>query len=185
MELTDKTSYTRHDYAALPEGAPYQLIEGKLVMSPAPTSNHQRILIRLTRVLATFVESRSLGEVLIAPLDVYLSEKNALQPDLIYIAEERNHIVEKHIEGAPDLVMEILSPSNASYDLYLKKDIYEEAGVREYWIVDPMQESVAVYFLEADKFKLQGQYTDQDSAASVILEGFAMPLDELFVRKHR
>ncbi len=185
MELTDKTSYTRHDYAALPEGAPYQLIEGQLVMSPAPTSHHQRILLKLAIKLTAFVEDGPLGEVFVAPIDVYLSEENALQPDLIYISEDRKHIIEQNIEGTPDLVMEILSPATASNDLNQKKDIYEKAGVREYWIVHPEQKSIAIHLLEANRFKLHGRFADRDIATSVVLKGFSIPLNKLFATNRR
>lgn len=185
MELTDKTSYTRRDYAALPEGAPYQLIEGKLVMSPAPTVFHQLIIGNLHGPMRSFVTRHRLGMVILSPVDVYLNDTNAFQPDLVFVSNERMPIVGDRIEGAPDLIVEILSPSTAKYDLHAKKDTYARANVREYWVVNPLQKTVAVFVLEAGSFRLQRQFAEQESATSVVLEGFTIPLDELFATQHR
>ena len=137
MQAVEKKGYTYEDYAQLPEGAPYQLIDGELVMSPSPTPTHQRILFSLSVALHLFVKEHDLGQVLIAPMDVYLSETDTPQPDILFIAKARLEIIgEKYVDGAPDLVMEILSPSTAYYDLKKKKRLYEASGVKEYWIVD-------------------------------------------------
>ncbi|MES3629219.1 MAG: Uma2 family endonuclease, partial [Longimonas sp.] len=132
--LPDKEQYSYADYQQLPEGAPYQLIDGSLVMSPAPTSNHQRIVAYLYRALYACVEDG--GEVLFAPIDVKLSDTNVVQPDLVFVAKERLDVIgEQVIDGAPDLVMEVLSPSTAHHDLTTKKRLYEMHGVQEYWVV--------------------------------------------------
>ena len=133
MQATTRTKLTYADYAKLPEGAPYQLIDGELVLSPSPTIYHQRISMRLGRALSLFVEAHGLGEVLAAPMDVCLSETNTFQPDLLFVSNARASIVGgPYVEGAPDLVVEILSPSTAYYDLRKKKQVYAASGVGEY-----------------------------------------------------
>lgn len=142
LEKTKK-QYTYEDYEKLPEGAPYQLIGGELIMTPSPVPYHQIILRRIGFELVKFVEERRLGEVIYAPMDVYLSKTETYQPDIIFISNERLNIIgEKKIEAAPDLVMEILLESTAYYDLRHKKRVYESSGVKEYWIIDPMEKSM-------------------------------------------
>ena len=136
--IQEKEGYTYEDYAKLPEGAPYQLIGGKLVMTPSPTPYHQEISKKIILKLSNFIEERALGHLYYAPLDVYLGERDIYQPDIIFISEERKEIIgPKMIKGAPDLIVEILSASTAYYDLREKFKIYEQNGVNEYWIVDP------------------------------------------------
>ena len=180
MEITQKTSYTRHDYAALPQGAPYQLIEGKLVMSPAPAATHQVIIGRLHILLHTFVEQHQLGIVILSPLDVYLSDTNAFQPDLVFISNERLSIIGNHVEGAPDLAIEVLSPSTARYDLKQKKAVYESTGVREYWIVDPVTHSTQIFTNTEEGFMLHQYQTGQGSIASCLFEGISIDISDLF-----
>ena len=180
MEIEAKVSYTREDYEALPEGAPYQLIEGKLIMSPAPTSWHQIIIGRLHIALQPFVEKHQLGITLLSPVDVYLTETNAFQPDLIYISKDRLSILGDRVEGAPDLVIEILSPSNAYYDLKQKKTVYESAGVREYWIVDPMEQSAEIYSNGDEGFTLRCQLRAKGNIDTGIFDGFEYNIKELW-----
>jgi Uma2 family endonuclease len=145
MLSTEKKRYTYKDYQELPEGAPFQLINGELVMTPAPTPYHQLISSRLEWELMKLKEKVG-GEVLHAPIDVYLAETETYQPDILFISKDRFGIIgEQKIEGAPDLIVEILSPSTAYYDLKAKMRVYESSGVREYWLVDPMEQSVEIY----------------------------------------
>src|SRR3990167_6684556 len=132
IQIEKKKFYTYKDYEKLPEGAPYQLIGGELVMTPSPIPYHQEILGNIFYELKRFVEETTRG-------DVYFSETDIYQPDIIFISKDRLNIIgEKKIEGSPDLVIEILSPATAYYDLRIKKDTYEQSGVKEYWIVDPI-----------------------------------------------
>ncbi len=125
-------------YESLPEGTPIQLIKNQLIMSPSPLDIHQKIVGTLFNQLMNFVEKNKLGEVRVAPYDVHLDEQNVYQPDILFIAKENLHkIKENGLYGAPDLVIEILSPGTATYDKKEKKEIYERYGVKEYWMVDP------------------------------------------------
>lgn len=182
LPIPEKERYTYADYAALPEGAPYQLIDGELVMTASPNTQHQRIIKRLLRVMDAFVEENSLGEVFVSPVDVYLSEADTPVPDLVFVAEERLGIVgAQKIEGAPDLVVEVLSPSTGYYDLRKKKRLYAEAGVAEYWIVDPIEESVEVHVNTGGAFDLHERAEGEGRvASSQVISGFSVQLDALF-----
>lgn len=140
-------------FKSLPEGTLVQLIENNLVMTPAPLYRHQRISNDINVKLSNFVNQNQLGEVLDAPLDVYLDDKNIFQPDIMFLSNENRGIIrEDGLHGAPDFVIEILSPSNAKFDLKKKKDVYERSGVKEYWIVDPESKEVKGYFLKKGSF---------------------------------
>lgn len=178
--IPKKERYTYADYAALPEGAPYELIDGELVMTASPNIQHQRIIGRLFRMLSSFAEEHDLGEVFVSPVDVYLSETDTPVPDVAFVAKERLDIVgEQTIEGGPDLVIEVLSPSTAYYDLRKKKRLYAEAGVREYWIVDPVEESIEVYQNADRAFDLH-QRAEDGQIASKVLDGCSVALDDIF-----
>ena len=158
-------------FKSLPEGTLVQLIENNLVMSPAPTYRHQDILNIINNKIFNFVSKNNLGKVQIASLDVYLDEKNAFQPDIIFISNDNMEIIQKNgLHGAPDLVIELLSPSTAKYDRNEKKDVYERSGVKEYWIVDPESKEVEGYILEGglygkpiiDRGKIHSPLLDQE-----------------------
>lgn len=141
-------------YKCLPEGTRVQLIENNLVMSALPLDRHQKILGKLYRLIGDFVEDNDLGEVRFSPYDVYLDTKNAFQPDLAFVSKENVHLIQKDgLHGAPDLVLEVLSPSNPNYDMTSKKDVYERNSVKEYWMVDPETNSVIGYTLIKGKFQ--------------------------------
>jgi Uma2 family endonuclease len=176
-----KKIYTYADYERLPEGAPYQLIGGNLVMTPSPVPYHQIVLRNIGFELFTFVRQRKLGEVLYAPIDVYFSEIETYQPDIIFIAQERLFIVgEKKIEGSPELVIEILSSSTAKYDRKHKKDVYEKSGVKEYWIVNPFSRSIEVFENTAKGFLIFEKVTSEGMVTSRLLEGFHISLKDIF-----
>ncbi len=173
--------YTYEDYAKLPEGAPYQLIGGELVISPSPVPYHQMVLRNIGFELFKFVKEKGLGEVLYAPIDVYLAETETYQPDIIFISKDRLNIIgEKKIEGPPDLVIEILSESTAYYDLRHKKKTYEKTGVKEYWIVDPMEKSIEVYKNRDGNFGLIERAEQKGTVKSKLLEGFSLKVEEIF-----
>ena len=155
--MTETKKKTYADYAELPEGTPIQLINGEFVESPAPTVDHQSVIKVLFRGVDKLEEAGK-GTAFFAPVDVYLRETETYQPDVIFIGNARTGIIgEKKIEGPPDIVVEILSPSTAYYDLRHKKKTYAEAGVREYWIADPMERSIEVYGNKDGEFELCGE----------------------------
>lgn len=181
MLAPSKEKKTYADYAALDEGAPYQLIDGELVMSPAPTVYHQMVVWELGTTLRLFVNQRDLGLVVGAPVDVYFSETETYQPDLIYISKERlNIITEQKVVGAPDLVVEVLSPATGYYDLTKKRRVYQSYGVKEYWIVDPAAKTVEVFTNLGDAFEGIENTSPQTFVASRLLDGFEVELKTLF-----
>ncbi len=181
IEIAKKRRLTYSDYEKLPEGAPCQLIGGKLVMTPAPVPYHQMVSRNIGFELLLFVRGKDLGEVLYAPIDVFLSDTETYQPDIIFISKERLDIIgEKKIEAAPDLVMEVLSPVTAYYDLRHKKNIYEQYGVKEYWIVDPIEKSIEVYENSGKEFKPVDKIREKGSINSRVLKDFAISVEKIF-----
>lgn len=182
IEKIDKEkSYTYKDYAKLPEGSPYQLIGGELVMTPSPVPYHQIISMRMEYELLKFVEERKLGIILDAPIDVYLSEEETYKPDIIFISNDRLNIIgEKKIESAPDLIVEILSPATAYYDLRHKKRIYESSGVKEFWVMDPMEKSIEVYENVGGRFKLFNEGIKKGKIHSNLLKGLEVEVEMMF-----
>jgi Uma2 family endonuclease len=178
----EKKVYTYRDYEKLPEGAPYQLIKGELVMSPSPTPYHQRLSKRIGYILYRFAEKENkLGEVFYAPIDIYLEDTEVYQPDIIFISKENLKIIgEKRIEGAPDLVVEVISPSSAYYDLRYKFDMYARHGVKEYWIVYPDEATIELYENQEGKFIMVEKKTKDEILYSRLLKGLSIPLKEIF-----
>lgn len=177
-----KKKYTVADYLLLEEGAPFQLINYDLVMSPSPIPVHQAISVKLIQAISNFLDSKNDGGFLAhAPADVKFDDGNVLQPDVLYISGERKEeIVKDIIEGAPDLIIEILSPSNAYYDLRQKKEIYQKYGVREYIIVDPIAKDADLYLLDNGVFTLNQKAQGDGHLNSVILQGLSIDLAKIF-----
>jgi Uma2 family endonuclease len=124
----------------------YELLAGELFVTPAPRTRHQIIVTRLTDAMSPYVRRKKLGLVLAAPVDVTLEQEGRVQPDVLFITRERLDIVTKEgVLGPPDLVVEILSESSSSADRKDKRDLYKRSGVKEYWIVDPEQDSMLLY----------------------------------------
>lgn len=175
--------WTYEDYALLPDdGKRYEVIRGELYMSAAPSPLHQRVITRLSFFLEGFLESSDVGTAFVAPIDVILPEKlgDPVQPDIVVIRRESLHIIDElNIQGAPDLVVEVLSPSNPAHDRKLKYDLYAEAGVEEYWIIDPHSRSVEIHVLQEGNFEQLGKCGAGETARSVVLKGFSVPVDEI------
>ncbi len=143
-------------WEGLPEGTLCQIINDKLIMSPAPIIAHQMILNKINIALSIFLIKKPLGEILISPVDVRFSKQNILQPDILFIKNENlDRIKKNNVFGAPDIVIEILSPSTSHYDLEEKKLVYERHGVQEYFIVEPNAKSVMTYFLKDGIYEQQ------------------------------
>ncbi len=172
--------FTYEDYQHTPEDQRFELLDGELTMVPAPNLRHQRIGTRLGALLHAFVQERDLGEVFHAPCDVVLSNTDVVQPDLLFVSEERAHLLlgGDNVLGAPDLVVEILSPSTAGRDRTLKRALYAKHGVKEYWLVDPDARTVTVLRLGAGDFEVAAIYGEGQTMASPTLSGFRADLDE-------
>ena len=177
-----KKIYTYQDYLELPDDRNrYEILEGELVMTPSPITVHQRVSRKIEAQLDHFVEENKLGEVFYAPCDTILSEDNIVQPDLLFISNDNKKVItEKNIQGAPDLLIEILSPNTAYHDLIEKKGIYQNFGVKEYWIVDPKRRWIEVYVLQEGKYHLFQRVEKSGTVQSKILEGLEIPLARIF-----
>ncbi len=180
--LNTKNTFTYRDYLNLPpDDSRYQLIEGELIMTPSPKIIHQEISKILVLKLVEYAEKRNKGKIYFAPCDVYLDDYNVVQPDIFFVSNARRHIItEDNIKGAPDLIVEILSPSSAYYDLIAKKELYEKFGVKEYWIVDPMRHWIELYSLQNGKYALDQRLVEQGILNSVILKDFKLNIEEIF-----
>jgi Uma2 family endonuclease len=176
------TKLTYEDYLAFPEdGFRHEIIEGEHYVSPPPLVRHQRILLRVTYLIQGYLETHAIGEVLFAPVAVLLSEFNIFEPDLLYLSHERAHqLTEKNLQGAPDLVVEILSPSTKSRDKRLKREVYERTGVDEYWIVDPDLDLVDVYRRDGERLASPVQYRQDQLLTLALLPGLEIPLEKVF-----
>jgi Uma2 family endonuclease len=174
---------TYADYEQIPEdGMRHEIIDGVHYVTPAPTRRHQYLLAKLTARLFTFAEERRLGQVYAAPFDVLFSDHDIVQPDLVFFSNERlGALNDKNAQGAPDLAIEVLSPSTRRRDLMLKRRLYERDGVREYWVVDPERGTVAVHRRSGDGFaKAIDLAAAGDRLETPLLPGFALPLRDLF-----
>ena len=178
-----KVRFTYEDYCQLPDDKRYELIDGEFYeMAPSPSSVHQWASFTLARLMADFVYRLALGVVYVAPYDVILSDNDTMQPDILFVAEGRRDIItQRACEGAPDLVVEVLSPSTSSRDLGLKRERYARFGVREYWIVDPVARSIEVLVLENGAFVSKGIYTGEVSPESSVLPGFGFTVQGVFL----
>lgn len=175
-------AWTYEDYARLPNnGMRYEVIEGDLYMSPAPRSIHQRIIARLYGYLWDYLKDQSVGEALFAPIDVILPGlASPVQPDLLFIAHNRLDIIkEKFIEGIPDLIVEILSPGNPALDWRTKFRVYAQAGVREYWIIDPDTCIIEINVLRGQAYAPLGSFGPGEQTRSEVLADFSLSVSDI------
>ena len=176
-----KARLTYEDYAKTPDDERWELIDGELFRMPSPNIAHQITSMRLAMLVAPFVQERNLGIVFSAPTDVVLSDTDTVEPDLLFVSNERAGIITRlNIQGAPDLVVEIHSPTTAQRDLTAKRALYARSGVREYWPVDPEAKTVRVLLLSGGDFVEVGVYKEGDTVTSPTLEGFSFRLEEIF-----
>lgn len=174
---------TVEDYRATPEGTRYQLIEGDLIMAPAPNLHHQQIVRNLSQILCGYAEKHSLGEVLFAPCDVFLSPHDVVQPDLLFVAKANSGILaEDGVHGAPDLVIEVLSWSTAQLDKKQKRRIYARAGVKEMWLVDPLLLQIQIYDFARDAAKPVALIEEDETFSTPLLPGLTLSAAEIFKR---
>jgi Uma2 family endonuclease len=180
--MNTAVKFTYAEYRTLPETGPrYQLIEGDLVMSPAPSFWHQALAGTLYTALSVFVTERKCGRVLFAPLDVILDDENVPQPDIVFLPSSQKHLIAKEgVRGAPALCVEILSPRTAELDLGLKRLLYAKHGVQEYWIVSPDEHTVAVYRLQEDPHAPVRTLAVTDTLTTSLLPGWQLSLATLF-----
>ncbi|MEM1042495.1 MAG: Uma2 family endonuclease [Bacteroidota bacterium] len=180
---TETIRLTYEDYALIPpDGRRHEIIDGEEVMSPAPLTKHQRVAFRLALELELHVREHGLGEVFVAPFDVLLSDYDIVQPDVLFIADDRLRIVdEANCKGAPDLVCEVLSPSTRRTDLVRKRALYARFGVAEYWTLDPAVDQVQVFRPSGPEAYERAAELGMDGTLSTpLMPSLALPVAGLF-----
>ena len=164
------------------DDAYYELINGYLMKKSAPRPQHQRISMKLSRTIANYLFESKKGEIFASPIDVFLDDLNAVQPDLVFIpTENQAMITDDGIIGIPDLMIEIISPSSVLRDRVDKKNLYERLNVKEYWIIDPQYQDIEIYTVQNGRYELYSGVTMfEGELKSTIFEGLTINLAELF-----
>jgi len=173
---------TYQDWLDFPDdGHLYEIVEGELYVAPPPNVEHQRITREIESRLLLFLRAAGLGEIFYAPMGVRLTDDDVLEPDLVVVLKEHaDRIGKQVIEGAPDLVVEVLAPGTAKRDLGMKRELYQAVGVREYWIVDPESRSIEVLMLDGGRYTRSGLFRVADILTCRLLPGFELELAEVF-----
>jgi Uma2 family endonuclease len=173
--------YTHADLLAMPDdGKRREIIDGELLVTPSPMRPHQRISLKLAFAFETFLQVHPLGELLVAPMDVILGEHDVLEPDLLFVLNEHRDFLKDWVRGAPDLVIEILSPTTETRDRGPKMKAYARYGVGEYWIVDPIAEAIEVYRLTEQGYQLAALCAKDQQVETPLLPGFSLPVSLIF-----
>ena len=175
-------SWTYETYAALPDdGNRYEVVQGVLMMSPAPETAHQGVIQRISHYLDERIFAPRIGLVFTGPIDVVLSAHTTVQPDvLVVLKEHTNRIQPKRIVGVPDLAVEVISPGSATYDRLVKYSAYERAGVPEYWLVNASERTIEVFVLEEGQYRSSGAFTGSQILQSKIVPESPIPVAQFF-----
>ncbi|MBV8822467.1 MAG: Uma2 family endonuclease [Ktedonobacteraceae bacterium] len=175
--------WTYDEYTALPDDGPrYEIVNGVLYMAPSPSWSHQGVVGEIFAYLRTHVKLAGLGQVFMAPLDVELAPNTVVQPDVIVLLNASlAKLKEKHIIGAPDLVVEVASPSTSTYDRHNKQLAYARAAVPEYWIVDPVAHTVEVWAWEAGMYHALGIFQGKMTLQSQVVPDLSGHVEQLFI----
>lgn len=158
---------------------PCELWDGELIMSPAPSFYHQEIVLRFSHQLYRWVLERKLGKVVNGPVDMILSPHRVMQPDVVFISRERVGIIDKTINGPVDLAAEVISLGDRNRDRIEKRHLYEQCGIKEYWLIDPEAQMVEVLHLEKARYQLFMRVSQGQTAASKLLAGFEIQVSAL------
>lgn len=172
--------WTYEDYLGLDDDARFEIINGRACMSPSPELFHQEWVGDLFIIIRQHVKAYKLGKVFVAPVDVVLDHENVVQPDLVFVSASNSGLLERRgIMGAPDLVVEVISPGSLRRDRYEKRDLYARFGIKEYWLADVANRSVEVLTLQKDGYQLSSCATGTGKIHSTVLPGFELDLAQL------
>ena len=182
LKFTQPKLLTFDDYARLtpPDSGNYELHNGKIIHMPSPLFPHQKLLRRLMRLLSNFTDDNQLGELLCAPMDVIFNENDTMQPDILFVSNERSAIIDRQIKGAPDFIVEILSDGNTTKEMSYKKHIFETHGVREYWLINLKKQTITQYENIEDEFVIRNKIQRDGSLSSLVIEGFTLKASDIF-----
>jgi Uma2 family endonuclease len=182
LKFTQPKLLTFEDYARLtpPESGNYELHNGKIIHMPSPLEPHQTLAFKLTLQLGNHIVKHKLGKLLFAPMDVIFNDNDTMQPDLLFVSNERLSIVDRQIKGAPDFLVEILSDGNTTKEMSYKKHIFETHGVREYWLINLNKQTISQYENIEDEFVIRNKIQKDGSLKSVVIEGFTLKASDIF-----
>ena len=174
--------FTYEDYCATPADKRYELLDGELIMVPAPNTKHQDVQFRLALQLGNWIIKHKLGRAFNPPYDVVLSEHDTVQPDFVFVSGEQEHLLSggQNVQGAPDLVVEILSPSTAKQDRGEKHELYGRHGVTEYWLVDPIAETISIHRQRGGLLAATDTFHRGQTLRSPLFAGLVLRLDDIF-----
>jgi Uma2 family endonuclease len=176
---------TYDDFVLFPDdGLRHELIDGEHYVTPSPNATHQQIVVKLTLRIASWVEQHDAGSLFVAPFDVVFSKIDVVEPDLLYMSKARaaEILTQANVQGVPELVIEIGSPSTRKRDETTKRALYERVGVSEYWFVDPEQAVLRVYRRDGERFTrpLELSAEDNDVLTTPLLVGFELSIPDVF-----
>ena len=176
------TRLTYEQYRALPEdGNRYEVVQGELLMTAAPRIDHQRVSANLQFILESYIRANNWGKLFDAPVEVYLGEEDIVQPDLVCVSREHEQIIaEKNITGAPDLIVEILSPSTARYDRVLKANMYARHRVPHYWVVDAEARTLEAFEWDNGHYRLIAAHAEDEKFQPSLFPNLTISLTELW-----
>ncbi len=183
MAPETSTKMTYEDLLLLPEdGLRHEIIDGEHYVNASPIEKHQRVSYNLIVEIGIYLREHPVGRLYHAPFDVVFSQYDVVEPDLIFISNDRRQILtEKNIQGSPDLLIEILSASNRKYDEVTKHELYERTGVPEYWIVDPARDAVRVFRRNtAGRYERAAELSSEDTLTSPLFPTLEIHLDRIF-----
>jgi Uma2 family endonuclease len=182
---TEGVKLTYDDFLLFPDdGKRHELIDGEHYVTPSPNTKHQRVQINLVRALLSYLDAHPVGEIFCAPFDIVLSQHDVVEPDVLYISHDRaaEVLTPQHVQGAPELVVEIASKSTRRRDETIKRRLYERDGVSEYWIVDPEIDAMRVYRRAGDRFERAVELTSErgDVLTTPLLPRLEIELARIF-----
>jgi len=181
VSITEKKRVTYADYLKIDDNNRYEIFQGELRMVPAPSTGHQDISRNLEFLIWKFVKEKRLGKVFYAPIDVVFDDDEVFQPDIIFIRNESKSIIDKNaIHGAPQIVIEIISPSSSFYDTIEKKEVYRRYGVEEFWLVFPDEKAIEILTLEKGIYSELWRSKKEGIVKSKVLEGLEIDLKDIF-----
>lgn len=179
--MVTKAKYTYEDYLNTPEGERYELIDGELILLPTPNTAHQTVRGNLGTDMYMYAKEGDFGRVFFVPFDIVFSDSDVVQPDILFVSKARDRIITRdNVKGAPELLVEIISPFSAKRDWNDKRELYARHGVIEYWIADPVHKMVSVMLLRDGVLELAGAYVEGDTVTATALEGFRVGVGEIF-----
>jgi len=176
--------FTYEDFVNFPDdGKRHEIIDGEHYVTPSPNTKHQCVVGSLHLALGNYLETHPIGAIFVAPFDVVFSDLDVVEPDLLYVSRERAGVLtDQNVRGAPDVVVEILSPGTRRIDETIKRKLYERSDVKEYWVVDPELDAIKVYRRVAEGFARVAELSAEagDTLTTPLLPGFSVALEKVF-----